>query len=62
MHMHIRPCAENALSEDLRNKAKYVLEELQPPVASDETIQATRDELVANAEVSKAGVRLLIFA
>jgi hypothetical protein len=37
--------------QDLRNKAKFILEELQPQVASDETIQATREELVANAEV-----------
>lgn len=37
--------------EDLRQKAKFILEELQPAVAPEDAIQATREELVANAEV-----------
>jgi hypothetical protein len=36
---------------DLRDKARFILNDLQPPVASEETIQATREELVANAQV-----------
>ena len=40
--------------DELRDKARYILEELQPPVASDEVIRATREELIANAEVSRS--------
>mmetsp|Transcript_21170 Transcript_21170/g.58791 ORF Transcript_21170/g.58791 Transcript_21170/m.58791 type:complete len:521 (-) Transcript_21170:1259-2821(-) len=48
----LKAAKEAAEMEELRGKAKYILEELQPPIASEETIQATREELITGAEAA----------
>jgi hypothetical protein len=44
-------CSHAADEAEMRDKARFILNDLQPPITSEETIQATREELVANAQV-----------
>lgn len=60
MQAELKAAAEAAQLEDVKSKATFILNELQPAVAPPEAIEGVRTELVAAAQVCMGSIPFLV--